>query len=89
MKVQIRFFAALRERAGESQVSMDVTEGSTVDDLWEFLGTRYPRLAGLEVKLLYAINEEYVPGTHVLREDDEVAFIPPVSGGFGDVTPDR
>ena len=74
MRVTVRLFAGIRERAGRSQVELeDVTR---VDDIW-------PRLdLGSEPPgLLYAVNREYVERGHELADGDEVALIPPVSGG--------
>jgi molybdopterin synthase catalytic subunit/molybdopterin converting factor small subunit len=74
MRVKVRLFAGLRERAGWSEREL---EGVTrVDDVWPVLGL------GTEPDgLLYAVNKEYVKREHELAEGDEVAVIPPVSGG--------
>jgi molybdopterin converting factor subunit 1 len=81
MKVKVKFFAILRERAGTGEVIQEIREGCTVQELWETLQKEYPRLAPPGVRLLYAVNQDYVSGDHVLRERDEVVFVPPVSGG--------
>jgi molybdopterin converting factor subunit 1 len=81
MKVQVKFFAILRERAGAAQVTKEIREGSTVADLWELLQRDYPQLAAVRTRLLYAVNQDYVSANHVLKERDEVVFVPPVSGG--------
>jgi molybdopterin converting factor subunit 1 len=81
MKVKIKFFAILRERAGAREITKEIGDGSTVGDLWEALKRDYPRLAPTEVRLLYAVNQNYVTPDHVLRDQDEVVFVPPVSGG--------
>jgi len=74
MRVKVRLFAGLRERAGWSQRELD---GITrVEDVWPALSLG-PEPAGL----LYAVNKEYVRREHELAEGDEVAVIPPVSGG--------
>ena len=74
MKITVRLFAGLRERAGWSRREVD---GITrVDDVWPVLGLG-PEPDGL----LYAVNKEYVRREHELQEGDEVALIPPVSGG--------
>ena len=71
----------LRERAGASEISKELSDGSTVGDLWRELQKDYPRLAVQGIRLLYAVNQNYVGADHRLREHDEVVFIPPVSGG--------
>lgn len=81
MKVRVKLFAMLRERAGTGDAFREIPEGSTVNDLWERLRREHGGLAGMNLKLLYAVNSEYVALDHELADGDEVAFIPPVSGG--------
>lgn len=81
MTVRVKFFAILRERAGVSEVSKELSEGSTVGDLWRELQKDYPKLAVPGIRLLYAVNQNYATADDCLREQDEVGFIPPVSGG--------
>ncbi|TMA05215.1 MAG: molybdopterin converting factor subunit 1 [Deltaproteobacteria bacterium] len=81
MKVKVKFFAILRERAGTGEVVKEIKQGCTVRELWETLQEDYPKLASGQARLLYAVNRDYVPGDHVLKERDEVVFVPPVSGG--------
>ena len=81
MKVKIKLFAILRERAGTAEVIKEIEEGSTVADLWAALQQDYPKLAVPGVRLLYAVNQDYVKSDCVLKNSDEVVFVPPVSGG--------
>jgi molybdopterin converting factor subunit 1 len=81
MKVKVKLFAILRERAGTAEVIKEIEEGSTVADLWAALQQDYPKLAVPGVRLLYAVNQDYVKPDCVLKNSDEVVFIPPVSGG--------
>ncbi|HEX2261404.1 MAG TPA: molybdopterin converting factor subunit 1 [Candidatus Binatia bacterium] len=81
MKVKVKLFAILRERAGTAVVIKEIEEGSTVADLWAALQQDYPKLAVPGVRLLYAVNQDYVKSDCVLKNSDEVVFIPPVSGG--------
>jgi len=81
MKVRIKFFAILRERAGASEIAKDIADGSTVADLWRALQREYPKLDVPGIRLLYAVNQNYVGLDHRLSENDEVVFVPPVSGG--------
>jgi len=74
VRVSIRLFAGLRERAGVSRLELD--DVATVDDVWPRLG-----LGDEPPGLLHAVNREYVERGHVLHDGDEVALIPPVSGG--------
>ena len=73
MTVRVRLFAGLRERAGWSQRDVDA---STVGEVWETLG-----LGDEPDGLLYAVNKEYATPDRALADGDEVALIPPVSGG--------
>jgi molybdopterin converting factor subunit 1 len=81
MKVRVKFFAILRERVGASEVLQEVAEGSTVADLWRQLQKEYPKLDVPGIRLLYAVNQDYVGVDHKLKDKDEVVFVPPVSGG--------
>lgn len=76
MNVRVRLFAALRERAGRGALDIELADGATVGDIWPLLEM------GAEPRgLLYARNRVYVERSEALHAGDEVAFIPPVSGG--------
>ncbi len=81
MKVKVKFFAILRERVGKGEITTEIRDGSTVAELWESLRAEYPNLSPTATRLLYAVNQDYVGAEHVLKERDEVVFVPPVSGG--------
>ena len=81
MKVKVKFFAILRERAGAAGVLKEISDGCTIADLWRQLQKDYPKLDVPGIRLLYAVNQNYVGLDYILREQDEVVFIPPVSGG--------
>ena len=66
---------------GANEITKEVVEGCTVGKLWDTLQQEYPKLAPVNMKLLYAVNKDYVRADHVLRDLDEVVFVPPVSGG--------
>ena len=76
MKVRVRLFAALRERAGSRSVELEFPDGAVVADVWGELG-----LGDEPDGLLYAVNRDYAEKSARLSPDDEVAVIPPVSGG--------
>jgi molybdopterin synthase catalytic subunit/molybdopterin converting factor small subunit len=76
VKVTVKLFAGLRERAGTGRRELDLPEGARVVDVWEPLA-----LGERPNGLLYAVNKRYEPEEHALAEGDEVALIPPVSGG--------
>jgi molybdopterin converting factor subunit 1 len=81
MKVKVKFFAILRERAGTAEVVKEIRDGSTVADLWQALQQDFPKLNVSGIRLLYAVNQNYVNPDSKLSDQDEVVFIPPVSGG--------
>ena len=81
MKIKVKFFAILREHTGKSEMIKEVPGGSTVKDLWKSLVGDFPVLEGREGHLLFAVNREYVKQSHELKDQDELALIPPVSGG--------
>lgn len=76
MRVTVRLFAGLREQAGISEQELELPEGARLADVWA------PLALGAEPDgLLYAVNKEYASSERRLSEGDEVALIPPVSGG--------
>lgn len=84
MKVAVRLFSLLRERAGSDRVELQLEDGATVADALDVLRAR-PELAELLERLpvQLAVNRDYAsPQTHLV-EDDELALIPPLSGGAG------
>jgi molybdopterin converting factor subunit 1 len=81
MKVRVKFFAILRERAGTAEVVKEMADGSSVADLWRELQKDYAKLDVPGIRMLYAVNQNYVGVDQALKDHDEVVFIPPVSGG--------
>lgn len=76
MKVAVKFFAAVREQAGGRERELELDDGSSVDDVWPALG-----LGEEPAGIVYAVNRAYVSRGAPLADGDEVAVIPPVSGG--------
>jgi molybdopterin converting factor subunit 1 len=81
MRIKLRYFASLRERLKRSEETVEVPEGATVATVWEMLKKERPELAAIERSVAFAVAQEYVDKTHPLQDNDELAFIPPVSGG--------
>ena len=81
MKVRVRCFAAVREIVGVSELTIDLPEGSALIDLIHQLHGQFPRLQALTGSLLFSVNREYASTDKSLAAGDEIAFIPPVSGG--------
>ena len=83
MHVTVLLFARLRELAGASELRRDVPDGSTALDVWNGMAAEIPALAGYTKAISVAVNEEYARLTASVRDGDEIAFLPPVSGGSG------
>ncbi len=81
MNVRVLFFASLRERAKRSEQSWPLADGATVADLWSTLVAEFPPIEPMSGSVTFAVNREYVDRGRVLADGDEVAIIPPVSGG--------
>jgi len=83
MRVTVRLFAGLREHAGTAQRDVDLSDGARVEDVWRAL-----ELGDEPAGLVFAVNRAYVERSQALAEGDEVALIPPVSGGAFRLTED-
>ena len=81
MLLTVRLFARLREIARTPDLRLEVSTGATVRDVWNTLVTRHIELAPFTSSVSAAVNEEYSRMEAPLRDGDEVAFLPPVSGG--------
>ena len=81
MRVRVRYFAYYREQLGRSAEDVEMPEGSDVATLWRRCVGEHPRLPGLWESTAVAINGTYAGRDSTLHEGDEVAFLPPVSGG--------
>lgn len=77
----VRLFAGLHQLVGERELEMQLPDGATIEQLRDKLGDLYPVVQAFLPTLVCAVDEEYVPPEHVLRDGDHVALIPPVSGG--------
>jgi molybdopterin converting factor subunit 1 len=80
MRINLLTFGATREIIKSSELSLELADDSDVNRLRLQLNQDYPELVALN-SLFIAVNEEYADGAHVLHDGDEVALIPPVSGG--------
>ena len=81
MFVTVRLFARLREIAGASELRRELPEGAIARTAWESLVREHAALAEFAPVISCAVNEEYARLTTPLKDGDEVAFLPPVSGG--------
>ncbi len=81
MNVRVRLFAALREAAGKDSIDVPLPDGATVSDLVQHLQEMEPALDGVAGAIYAAVNNRYVSPDTPLKDGDEVALFPPVSGG--------
>ncbi len=81
MEVIVRLFAAAQEAAGVEELHLDLPDGATTEDALRLLGERYPPLQPMREALALAVNQQYVRGVRTLSAGDELALIPPISGG--------
>ena len=81
MKAKVRLFARLADLAGTRETEVELGEGLSVAAAFRVLCQRFPEMADHAGSLMYAVNSEYVSPDHPLRAGDELALIPPVSGG--------
>ncbi len=81
MRVTVRLFALLRDIADASDLERDVPAGSTASAVWSGLAREFPDFAAYTDAVSTAVNEEYAKMDSTLSDGDEVAFLPPVSGG--------
>jgi molybdopterin synthase catalytic subunit len=77
----VKFFASYKEALGRDELDLELKDNSTVSDLIENLRNDHPKLGNLLETLVVSVNLEYAQYDTVLKEGDEVALLPPVSGG--------
>jgi len=83
MQVTVKLFATYREIVGAKEIRVRLSEGATLRSLLDSIYAKHPRLKGFEETMLLAVNHEFAEPAAHLREGDEVALMPPVSGGAG------
>jgi molybdopterin converting factor subunit 1 len=81
VRVTVRLFARLRELVGAGELTREAADDATVASVWEALARDYPSIAPYAESMSCAVNAEYSRMATRLRDGDEVAFLPPVSGG--------
>ena len=81
MRITVRLFARLRELVGTGELERQVPDTATVGSIWQELANEFPIIAPYGESMSCAVNAEYARMTSRVKEGDEVAFLPPVSGG--------
>ena len=84
MQVKVLFFGQLKDVVGAAEEQVELPEGASVENLLAHYQQRFPRWQQFRPSLAVAVNQEYADATAPLRGGDEVAFLPPVSGGARD-----
>ncbi len=79
--IEVLLFGAAADRAGTRKVRLDVEESMTLEELWPLLADLHPDLSPMRDTLAFAVNGEYAGMDAVVRPGDELAVLPPVSGG--------
>ena len=81
MRVNVKLFARLRELVGTGDLVLDAPDGATVREVWQALVLLHPTAGVYERSMSCAVNLDYARMTTPVGDGDEVAFLPPVSGG--------
>ncbi len=81
MRINVRLFARLRDIVGAGEIARQVPDGATVRSVWDELAVEFPDLRAYRATISAAVNAEYSRMDAPVDDGDEVAFLPPVSGG--------
>ena len=81
MRVTVKLFARLRDIAGADELTRDIPAGATIASVWRELAGEFPALSEYERSISTAVNADYARMNTEVRDGDEIAFLPPVSGG--------
>ncbi|HEY3457190.1 MAG TPA: molybdopterin converting factor subunit 1 [Bryobacteraceae bacterium] len=84
MRVRVLFFGALKEITGRAEEDLEIATGATLEDVFRLYAERHETLQERRSSTLFARNREFARGDAVLADGDEIAFLPPVSGGSDD-----
>jgi len=81
VRVTVKLFARLRDIAGADELTRDIPAGATIASVWRELASEFPALSEYERSISTAVNLDYARMNTEVRDGDEIAFLPPVSGG--------
>ena len=84
MRIKVLFFGMLKDVTGVPEDRLDLAEGATMGAVFEQFAGRFPRMREMAGSIVMARNHEFASGAETVRDGDEIAFLPPVSGGAGD-----
>jgi molybdopterin converting factor subunit 1 len=86
VRVKVLFFGMLKDIVGRAEDHIEVADGSRLESVFARYARQFPRLTDLEGSIVLACNQEFSDGSASVRDGDEIAFLPPVSGGSGRYT---
>ena len=86
VRVKVLFFGMLKDIVGRSEDHIEVADGARLETVFTCYAGKFPRLTDLEASIVLACNHEFCDRSAAIREGDEIAFLPPVSGGSGRYT---
>jgi molybdopterin converting factor subunit 1 len=81
IRLKVLFFGRIRELCGLSEESIQTAEGATLEEVFTSYALRFPKLSGFHSSLVASRNQEFAAWDTKVTEGDEIAFLPPVSGG--------
>ncbi len=81
MNIRVRLFSIAKDLARIDELQLDMKDGAHVNEIYEYLAAYNESFMNHKTSIRFAVNEEYVDDDHKLEDGDEVAVIPPVSGG--------
>ncbi len=81
MKVKVKLFARYREITNTKEIELEIQPGTTVAKLKKVLKDYFPQLKNLDNNLIIAVNSEFTEDNQILKENDQIALLPPLSGG--------
>lgn len=81
MKIKVRLFARYRELVGNGETNLQLPPGTTVGAFKSQIDNHFPQLKNYSANLLVALNGEFADNSLILKEGDEIALLPPLSGG--------
>jgi MoaE-MoaD fusion protein len=83
VRIKVLFFGQLKDIVGRAQEDLDIEEGSRLQSVFDHYSHRFPQLEKLSHSIVMALNQQFSAPSTIISSDDEVAFLPPVSGGSG------
>jgi MoaE-MoaD fusion protein len=89
VRIRVLFFGVLRDIVGVREETIEVPAGARLAAVLEGYQAKFPRIREMSASLMMARNQQFAPVSAVAEEGDEIAFLPPVSGGLDDPSPDQ